>query len=83
MEIHHYKVQNTGGCAHEHQGCMVLYAPHVKLFAHTHTQTLLLELLSFTDADNNTALHLSYFPRMIYTLLHYTYMDMFLNILVL
>jgi hypothetical protein len=29
------------------------------------------------------ALHLSYFPRMIYTHLHYTYMDMFLNFLVL
>jgi len=42
---------------------VVLYAHPVKLFAHTHTQTLLLELLSFTDVDNNTALHLSYFPR--------------------
>lgn len=61
---------------------VVLYASHVKLFAYTHTQTLLLELL-FTDVDNNTALHLSYFPRIIYTHLHYTYVDMFLNFLVL
>jgi hypothetical protein len=62
---------------------VVLYAPHVKLFAHTHTQTLLLELLSLTDVDNNTAFHLSYFPRMIHTHLHYTYVEMFLNLLVL
>jgi len=51
---------------------VVLYAPHIKLFAHTHIQTLLLELLSLTDVDNNTALHLSYFPHMIHTHLHYT-----------
>lgn len=62
---------------------VVMYAPHVKLFSHTHTQALLLELLSLTDVDNNTALHLSYFPQMIYTHLHYTYVDMFLNLLVL
>jgi hypothetical protein len=61
---------------------VVLYAHPVKLFAHTHTQTLLLKLLSFTDVDNNTVLHL-YFPWMIYTHLHYTYMDMILNLLVL
>lgn len=57
-------------------------ASHVKLFAHTHIQTLLLELV-FTDFDNNTALHLSCFPQMIHIHLHYTYVDMFLNFLAL
>lgn len=37
---------------------VVLYASHVKLFAHTHIQALLLKLL-FADVDNNTALFLS------------------------
>ena len=34
----------------------VPYASHVKLFAHTQIQAMLLELLSLTDVDNSTAL---------------------------
>lgn len=76
LEIHHYKVQNTGGCAHQHQGCTVCN-PHQIICPYPHTNNASRITLTYWCWQQYC-----YFPRIIYNHLQYTHVDMFLKLLV-